>query len=180
MSIDPDRRTLRLNRTLKNRHLAESHSTGNWNYTLAAEVGLLTRNIVIEGADDENQVQEKQSFGCRVLIGSFGGSSALNRRVLVENVEFRRCGQEGWSDENDPRYGNELNLVRLPILQSDVLIPLPLTNVHSYRTRPCKNLKTSTFELLNQHLTVHFVAPDFSLTISSCREKSGAVISYQA
>ena len=111
VGIDPDRRTLRLNRTLKNRHLAESHSTGHWNYTLAAEVGLLTRNIVIEGADDENQVLDKQSFGCRVLIGSFGGSSAINRRVRVENVEFRHCGQEGWSDEYDPRYINELNLL---------------------------------------------------------------------
>ena len=58
---------------------------------------------MIEGADDAYQVLYKQSFGCRVLIGSFGGSDTSNRRVRVENVEFRHCGQEGWSDEFDPR-----------------------------------------------------------------------------
>lgn len=82
---------------------------------MAAEVGLLTRNIVIEGADDADQVLDKQSFGCRVLIGSFGGSGGLNRRVRVENVEFRHCGQEGWSDEFDPRYKEKSNSIWRPV-----------------------------------------------------------------
>ena len=38
-------------------------------YTMAAEVGLLTRNIKIEGADYQGLFGE--SFGARVLIGSF-------------------------------------------------------------------------------------------------------------
>lgn len=58
---------------------------------------------MIEGADDANQVLEKQSFGCRLFIGSSGGIDTSNRRVRVENVEFRHCGQEGWSDFYDPR-----------------------------------------------------------------------------
>lgn len=58
---------------------------------------------MIEGADDANHVLDKQSFGCRLLIGSFNGMGTSNRRVRVENVEFRRCGQEGWSDYFDPR-----------------------------------------------------------------------------
>ena len=104
VNVELDGKTLRLNQTLKHRHLADSYTTGDWNYTLAAEVGLLTRNIVIEGADDTTQALDKQSFGCRVLFGSFEGSSALSRRIRVENVEFRHCGQEGWSDPHDPRW----------------------------------------------------------------------------
>lgn len=104
VNVELDGKTLRLNQTLQHRHLADSYTTGDWNYTLAAEVGLLTRNIVIEGADDTAQALDKQSFGCRVLFGSFEGSSALSRRIRVENVEFRHCGQEGWSDPHDPRW----------------------------------------------------------------------------
>lgn len=66
-------------------------------------MGLLNRNIVIRGADDADQVLEKQSFGGRVLIGSFDGMDTSNRRVRVENVEFHHCGQEGWADYFDPR-----------------------------------------------------------------------------
>ena len=103
VQVHRDRKTLELNDTLKYRHIAESYNTRNWNYTLAAEVGLLTRNIVIEGADDADHVLDKQSFGGRLLIGSFDGMESTNRRVRVENVEFRHCGQEGWSDYFDPR-----------------------------------------------------------------------------
>ena len=66
-------------------------------------MGLLTRNIVIKGADDAGHVLEKQSFGSRVLIGSFNGMVSSNRRFRMENVEFHHCGQEGWSDYFDPR-----------------------------------------------------------------------------
>lgn len=103
VNVHRDRKTFELNDTLKYRHIAESYSTGTWNYTLAAEVGLLTRNIVIEGADDADHVLDNQSFGGRLLIGSFDGMESTNRRVRVENVEFRHCGQEGWSDYFDPR-----------------------------------------------------------------------------
>lgn len=58
---------------------------------------------MIEGADDADQVLDRQSFGCRLLIGSFDGMESSNRRVRVENVEFRHSGQEGWSDYFDPR-----------------------------------------------------------------------------
>lgn len=98
-----DGRTLQLNRTLKNNHLAEKDTTRNWNYSLAAEVGLLTRNVVIAGADDLNGVLEKESFGCRVLFGTVEGNDSPTRRIRVENVEFRHCGQKGLTDTSDPR-----------------------------------------------------------------------------
>lgn len=66
-------------------------------------MGLLTRNIVIKGADDAGYVLDKQSFGSRVLISSFHDMVSFNRRVRMENVEFHHCGQEGWNDYFDPR-----------------------------------------------------------------------------
>ena len=97
MDIFQDRRTLRLNGTLKHRHLVEKNSTRNWNYSLAAEVGLLTRNIVIAGSDDADGVLEKQSFGGHVLFGPSVGTDFSSRVVRVENVEFRYCGQLGFT-----------------------------------------------------------------------------------
>ena len=103
-AVSPDRKTVHLDDSLKFKHLSATYQTGNWNYSLAAEVGLLTRNVVIEGADDVDGMLEKESYGCRVLIRSFGGNQAsYDRRVRIENVQFRRCGQEGYSDYDDPR-----------------------------------------------------------------------------
>lgn len=52
-----------------------------------AEVGNLTRNIVIQGADDA--LWQIQGFGAHVMI------MELMSEVRVEGVEFRRCGQRG-------------------------------------------------------------------------------------
>lgn len=93
MAISQDRQNLTLSAPLQYKHIAETHTARNWTYTLAAEVGLLTRNIVIEGADNPSGAWAK-SFGCRVLVvGS----------ARIEYVEIRRCGQEGWIDDFDPR-----------------------------------------------------------------------------
>lgn len=101
--ISQNGKNLTLGSALQYKHIAETHTAGNWSYTLAAEVGLLTRNLVVEGADNPSGAWD-QSFGCRVLIGrteferiEYKGSAR------IENVEFRRCGQEGWIDDFDPR-----------------------------------------------------------------------------
>jgi hypothetical protein len=52
-----------------------------------AEVGNLTRNIVIQGADDT--LWQQQKFGAQVMI--MGNSS----RAYLEGVELRRVGQAG-------------------------------------------------------------------------------------
>lgn len=49
------------------------------------EVGLLTRNIIIQGDDEAS---DAQLFG--VHTGAFGGGV-----YRIENVELRRCGQQG-------------------------------------------------------------------------------------
>lgn len=92
-AISQDNRNLTLNTPLRYKHIAQTNTAGNWTYTLAAEVGHLTRNIVIEGADNPSGAWAK-SFGCRVLVvGS----------ARIEYVEMRHCGQEGWIDDFDPR-----------------------------------------------------------------------------
>lgn len=107
VSLSSDRQTIFINESLKYKHISWSGTIGSRNVSMAAEVGLLTRNIAIEGADDGRGVLDKQLFGCRVLIGSVKGhQDRSTRRVRIENVEFRHCGQEGWSDYYDPRYGH--------------------------------------------------------------------------
>jgi hypothetical protein len=41
-------------------------------YTLSADVGILSRNIKIVG--DDYSVLSKDSFGARILVGSFTGN----------------------------------------------------------------------------------------------------------
>lgn len=104
-AVSSDRRTLTLDCTLKYTHIGTKHNTNGWDYQLSAEVGLLTRNVVVEGADDPAGVLEKQSFGCRVLIGSYTqGGISYPGRARIENVQFKNCGQEGWTDSYDPRF----------------------------------------------------------------------------
>lgn len=123
VNLSSDRKTLFINESLKYKHIFWSNSIGSHNVTMAAEVGLLTRNIVIEGADDGNGVLDKQLFGCRVLIGSIQGHQVTNkRRVRVENVEFRHCGQEGWSDYYDPRYNDYIIIIIAIIIVVIVVI----------------------------------------------------------
>lgn len=104
-AISQDKRNLTLNAPLQYKHIAESHTAGNWTYTLATEVGLLTRNIVLEGANNPSGAWS-QSFGGRVLVvGS----------ARIEYVEFKRCGQEGWIDDFDPRYDTVKPVSNFPL-----------------------------------------------------------------
>ncbi|XP_070541075.1 fibrocystin-L-like [Ptychodera flava] len=100
-----DSNTLELNGSLAYTHLSASHtlSDNSYTYTMAAEVGLLTRNIIIEGEDYADLYEE--SFGGRVLVGNFrqNGEDFIGY-ARIANVEFKRCGQEGWPDFYDPRY----------------------------------------------------------------------------
>lgn len=101
--ISQDKQNLTLDAPLQYRHIAETHTAGNWSYTLAAEVGLLTRNIVIEGANNPAGAWD-QSFGCRVLIGrTVYDGIEYKGSARIENVEFSHCGQEGYIDDYDPR-----------------------------------------------------------------------------
>ncbi|XP_053415184.1 fibrocystin-L isoform X2 [Nycticebus coucang] len=100
-----DRKVLILNESLSYTHRAESYhvlETGQ-SYTLAADVGLLSRNIKIVGEDYPGWF--KDSFGARILVGSFTENMiTFKGNARISNVEFYHSGQEGFRDSTDPRY----------------------------------------------------------------------------
>ncbi|XP_078699976.1 fibrocystin-L-like [Branchiostoma floridae x Branchiostoma belcheri] len=102
-AVSADDRTLTLNSTLAYDHIYHSDTVNGKSYTMAAEVGLFTRNIKIEGADYQGLFTE--SFGARVLVGSFNtGGQTYTGYARIRNVEFYHTGQEGWNAFYDPRF----------------------------------------------------------------------------
>lgn len=104
-AVSSDGLVLTLDTPLAHTHIGETHSvTGTgYSYTLAADVALLTRNIKIIGEEYPDMM--KESFGGRVLVGSFSlGGIDYKGKAQIRNVEFHRTGQEGWTDYYDPRY----------------------------------------------------------------------------
>uniref|UniRef100_A0A8C4T925 PKHD1 like 1 n=1 Tax=Erpetoichthys calabaricus TaxID=27687 RepID=A0A8C4T925_ERPCA len=96
VAISEDMKTLILNDSLSYAHIAETYyiNETNQQYTLAADVGLLSRNIKIISEDYPGWYQE--SYGARVLVRS--GAARLS------NVEFYHTGQNGYVSNSDPRY----------------------------------------------------------------------------
>ena len=94
-----------LDSPLKFKHQGEDFSLpdGSETWTIAAEVGLLSRNIKIIGEDYQENVKEE--FGARVLVSKFTQTGTEYKGYAkLSNVEFIRAGQEGWTDREDPRY----------------------------------------------------------------------------
>eukprot|EP00731_Ephydatia_muelleri_P028251 Em0019g1124a len=89
-----------LNATLKYNHTAETETIGTLSYSVRGEVGLLTRNIVIQGD------QSTTGFGCRVLIGTYKDLSGMiyTGSAQIRGVEISGCGQLGYNEAYDPRY----------------------------------------------------------------------------
>ncbi|XP_078542272.1 fibrocystin-L-like [Lissotriton helveticus] len=105
VDVSADRRILTLNESLSFGHIAETHQVPDTNvrYTLAADVGLLSRNIKIIGEDYPGWY--KESFGARVLVSRFTASGRVYRgNARISNVEFYHSGQEGYREDYDPRY----------------------------------------------------------------------------
>ncbi|XP_041664378.1 fibrocystin-L-like [Cheilinus undulatus] len=103
-AVSADGLELTLDQPLTYKHIGDSYSvSGTHYYTIAADVALLTRNIKIIG--EEYDDMEKESFGARVLVGTFRSDGITYRgKAQLRNVEFYRTGQEGWTDWFDPRY----------------------------------------------------------------------------
>ena len=96
--ISNNRLVLTLNASLNYTHLGVEETVGSVSYSIRAEVGHLTRKIVIENGDPERAVSD--AFGCRVLVSS-GDTTGI---VQLEGVEFKGCGQIGFTDSYDPRF----------------------------------------------------------------------------
>ncbi|XP_051729222.1 fibrocystin-L-like [Ctenopharyngodon idella] len=104
-AISDYNRTLTLDQPLSYTHIGESYSVPGTSrsYQLAGNVALLTRNIKIIG--QEYPEMYTQSYGARVLVGSFSsGGNYYRGKAQIRNVQFYHTGQEGWNDLSDPRY----------------------------------------------------------------------------
>lgn len=89
-AVLPDGRTINLTSPLQYRHYGERYSVGDWTADLRAEVGHLTRNIVIRG----DSVSEAKVFGCHVVVDEYKEQGYLRRGVFQANgVAFENCGQ---------------------------------------------------------------------------------------
>ena len=109
-------KTLVLTDTLKYEHLVQPFLSNNsindpnnvdWKIppVLAAEVALLSRNIIIQGGEDEEESLEQFHFGCRILSGEFSTSmNTYTGHFEIDGVEIRNCGQGGFFTSRDPRY----------------------------------------------------------------------------
>ncbi|XP_042290990.1 PKHD1 like 1, tandem duplicate 1 [Thunnus maccoyii] len=104
-AVSSDGLVLTLDQPLAHTHIGETHSVSgtSLSYTLAADVGLLTRNIKIIGQEYPDMM--KDSFGARLLVGTYSWDGINYKgKAQIRNVEFFRSGQEGWTDYSDPRY----------------------------------------------------------------------------
>ncbi|XP_076045156.1 fibrocystin-L-like [Oratosquilla oratoria] len=104
-NISSDGLVLTLDSALEYDHLGVTHTTsdGSFSYTMAGEVALMTRNIVIEGQDYANLSQE--GLGGRLLVSQFTADGVTYKgSAQLENVQFLNMGQLGWTDHNDPRF----------------------------------------------------------------------------
>ncbi|XP_059501744.1 PKHD1 like 1, tandem duplicate 1 isoform X2 [Stegostoma tigrinum] len=104
-SISFDRKTLGLNEALSYTHIAETQELkeSGQRYTLAADIGLLSRNIKIIGHHLPDKANEM--FGARVLISSYSHNGVeLKGHARIQDVEFYHSGQYGYLSYFDPRY----------------------------------------------------------------------------
>ncbi|XP_038131411.1 PKHD1 like 1, tandem duplicate 1 isoform X2 [Cyprinodon tularosa] len=104
-AVSADGLILTLSQPLSHTHVGGTHSVSgtSFSYTLAADVGLLSRNIRIIG--EEYPAMMAESFGARLLVGTFSSQGiSYKGKAQIRNVEFFRSGQEGWTDSYDPRY----------------------------------------------------------------------------
>ncbi|XP_047483519.1 fibrocystin-L-like isoform X2 [Penaeus chinensis] len=94
---------LTLDSPLTHQHLGERHTAtdGNLEYDLKGEVGLLTRNIVIEG----EVVASEKHFGGSVRVAELMADGVVYRgQAQLSGVEWKHMGQEGFTGQQDPRF----------------------------------------------------------------------------
>ena len=102
-AVSGSRTRLTLRDPVQYQHMYETETVGSRSYTIAAEVGLLTRNIVI--GNGEKELADSEAFGCRVLVGNIQvDGTPFVGSIQMEGVELRGCGQRGYTEIYDPRY----------------------------------------------------------------------------
>ena len=115
VSVSNNNKTITLNSSLQFDHIVESETFPNgMSYSVAAGVGLLTRNIKVTGGQYANQYNEL--FGSRIIVSDYynyvyasdGNSSVLvyfKGFARISNVEFDLFGQFSTYGGDDFAYG---------------------------------------------------------------------------
>ncbi|KAJ3088845.1 Fibrocystin-L [Quaeritorhiza haematococci] len=111
LGISDDGYTITLYRPLQWTHFSGSVDVGEGkSMSMNAEVALLSRNIIIEGGEDDSGALEKQNYGARIYVSGFtdyNTTSPLfgthNGLAHLQNVEIRFAGQRGFTDLSDYR-----------------------------------------------------------------------------
>ncbi|KAH3704517.1 hypothetical protein DPMN_079573 [Dreissena polymorpha] len=103
-AVASDNVTLTLNGTLKYKHLVHQETLSNgYQIDVGAAVGLLTHNIKVIGQDYNNLY--KESFGARILVATLQYKErTFTGYARLSNVEFYHTGQEGFTEDYDPRF----------------------------------------------------------------------------
>ncbi|KAJ1555133.1 Fibrocystin-L [Nowakowskiella sp. JEL0078] len=104
--VSPNGTILIIDSPLNHTHISHSETHGNRTLSMRAEVGLLSRNIVIQG-DDSSQ---DSSFGVRIYITS-GTITSPNLQIqggytgtaTIVSAEIRQAGQRGLNSFSDYR-----------------------------------------------------------------------------
>ena len=92
-------RMLTIKGSFQHSHLGAAETIGSVQYSIRAEVGLLSRKIVIENGGPESA--NASAFGCRVLVSN---TEDFRGHIQLQGVEFKGCGQLGYTDDFDPRF----------------------------------------------------------------------------
>lgn len=82
VSVSPDKHTITFTPPLRHQHRAQLFEFNGQVINLHCEVGLLSRNVIVQGDDNS----AKQLFGSH-MIASGGGD------MKISNIEIRNCGQ---------------------------------------------------------------------------------------
>eukprot|EP00210_Caulerpa_lentillifera_P009344 g8908.t1 len=86
LQVSENGRSLTITPTLKHKHLAERLSYGIKTIEIKAEVGVLTRNVVVRGDSESANTQ----WGAQVMLHGPKEGTTIGH---LENTEFTLCGQ---------------------------------------------------------------------------------------
>lgn len=85
-NISADRKHIYLTEPLRYQHVSVTESFGSDDFTMRAEVGLLTRNIKVQG----DSYSKDKNYGAHVMMHGPATSGLVGR---ISYTEFTHCGQ---------------------------------------------------------------------------------------
>jgi hypothetical protein len=87
-SISPDKKTLTLQAPLKFQHLSISRTVGGVTVQIRAEVGLLSRNVVLNGVDEQNWNAYRSANSCPDGFGNISILNSIFYKTIYSIKEF--------------------------------------------------------------------------------------------